>query len=234
MSKINLFEDKHYEGFEWLEKAVEPFYCPLNDVIDNIPDSTIITYDMVVLFFEKYGYLNLKKVDVIELLVPKEELGLNIRVLEELFQIIVKPDTSINFKTQTIDGEMTLVKVIPSITEERAIEMAISAIHNTICFFSNNDGYAVSRINEIMDIIGSPSKKRSRSIRTRGYDLTNSYSNIIRENKWQIRSYDLIMKSINWISDYVNSGNLASLSNFTRLKCMTHKGAPIYSMEETK
>ena len=44
---------------------------------------------------------------------------------------------------------------------------------------------------------------------------------------------DLLLKAVNWACDYIKTGNLASLTNFNKLKVMTYKKDPIYSMEET-
>ncbi len=57
---------------------------------------------------------------------------------------------------------------------------------------------------------------------------------LFKTNEWKIKDTELANKVGFWIKDYIVDGNLAAYSNFCRLKVMTHKDQPIYSMEEVE
>ena len=92
-----------------------------------------------------------------------------------------------------------------------------------------------SRANDIMELLGGCEEGlRSRSDRRKKSVIHKRVGEIFKDNLWNIRDTELATKVGSWIRCYIENGNLAAYSNFCRLKVMTHKGQPIYSMEEVK
>jgi hypothetical protein len=93
----------------------------------------------------------------------------------------------------------------------------------------------IGRANEIMEILGGcEGGLRTRSIRRKRAALHDRLVKLFKDNEWNIKDTTLANKVGFWICSYVKEGNLAAFSNFCRLKVMTHKGQPIYSMEEVQ
>jgi hypothetical protein len=99
----------------------------------------------------------------------------------------------------------------------------------------NSFNMSVSRANEILELLGnSDAGLRSRSPRKKKESLYYRLKNLFETNEWNIKDTELANKIGVWIVSYILNGDLSALSNFCRLKVMTHKGQPIYSMEEVK
>jgi hypothetical protein len=84
------------------------------------------------------------------------------------------------------------------------------------------------RAREIMELLGTTPESKKNSYNT----LKNQVKDIIRENKLKIYNGNLILKMASWIERYVLDEDLQALANFSKLKVMTHKNEPIYSMKE--
>jgi hypothetical protein len=90
-----------------------------------------------------------------------------------------------------------------------------------------------SRFNEVLEMFGADvADISSKSIKRKSYALKTKWSEIIQNNAWNIKSYDLAIKASKWIVDYCENGNLAAWANLCKLKVMTYNGHPIYSLGE--
>jgi hypothetical protein len=99
--------------------------------------------------------------------------------------------------------------------------------------YFSKDSFA--RANEVMEILGKcEDGLRSRSEKRKKISIRTRLTSIFKTNEWKIKDTELANKVGFWIKSYINEGNIASFSNFCRLKVMTHKEQPIYSMEEVK
>jgi hypothetical protein len=234
MSKINLFEDKEYDKMEWLNKAVEPYIFPQNEILMSMPEQVSLDYDLILSLISP-DQLRIEQNELIKYAAQQVNLELSandLRFLGDFFKIVIDPHTSIDFESNGLTGAVTLVKTKPQLEESDIVEYTANSAVNLMRYMRTDSD--ISRLNEIMDLIGAKESRQSRSTRYKIEEITKTFKTIILEDKWRVRNMELFLKSAAWIKAFVEDGNLAAMSNFTRLKCMVHKGAPIYSLEEAK
>ena len=234
--KINLFQDKEYEELNWLNRAVEPFIFPLNDVIAQIPDRVDFVYEDVVEFVNKHHSMAFDKEFLFHQVAVRNGIAYqdtDKRTICDFLEVEIPgpiTDVQVDFEKGEMSGTFSLVKKKPQLDDEDIKQFMVNAV-NVMLYGIETDNFA--RLNDIMDLINCSERRGSRSVRYKRDAIMATMRTIFSEDKWRIRNVDLAIKCGLWITAYVNDGNLAALSNFTRLKCMTHKGNAIYSMEET-
>ncbi len=233
--KINLFEDKTYDGFEWLEKAVEAYIFPEGDTLASFPDRIEITYDLIAdCTIATNSNMNSELSELISFLVARKIVEVpeeHLKFICEWLEIKISPNTTIDLEEKSINGEISLVKKKSQLEDEDVRDCMRNRVGAVFSYRRDGD---VGRMNEIMDLLGCKDSRQSRSTRHKVHAIRDFLNNTIAEDKWRVKNVKLMENCALWIIDYIDNGNLASLSNFTRLKCMVHKGLPIYSMEETK
>lgn len=235
MSKINLFEDKEFDKLDWLNRAVEPFIFPPNDVLVHMPEEYVFDLETILSIMSR-GTLSVDLSALVEYVAKRSgvELGSYHMCIKEQYQLLVSPDAQLNFEKREMIGTIRIVKLKNQLTDEDIQALLALKINEKLRGIYANDPLQIPRLNEVLDLIGGHKEARSsRSGRHKVSAIAEGMTAVVKEDKWRVRNYDLMLKCADWIKDYVDKGNLASMSNFTRLKCMTHKGQPIYSMEET-
>jgi hypothetical protein len=221
---------------EWLNKAIEPFIFPQNEVLMSMPERVDFDYATILSFLEKNnGHLRIGLDELIMFAVAQVNLKLDkddLSFLSNYFVVDIVPDTEINFEQGTLTGGISLRKTKDQLSDEEIVSYAADIVYYRLYGIYSKSN--ISRCNEIMDLIGAEAQRQSTSTRYKIREIAATMASIIREDRWRIRNVALLLKCPTWIQDYLEDGNLAAMSNFTRLKCMVHKGVPIYSMEETK
>lgn len=229
-NKLDLFADKEYQEMDWLGKVVEPFIFPLNEKLGKFPDKYDFSYRVIESRIKAGGYINYQ--ELVQICVA--DLGIDIspdeiESLHSLFEVNIV-DFKVNIKTQTTSGEMSLVRLKPSLEDEDIKEHMSNRLYTKLNVLTTDGTH---RLNELMDIIGAVDCRTSKSPYMKKNAIQAHMRKIIIEDMWRLRSAPLIEKLGDWMIDYINNGNLASLSNVTRLKCMTYNKDPIYSLKET-
>ncbi len=235
MSKINLFEDKEYDKLDWLNKAVEPFIFPPNDILAVMPEQVDFDYNTLWELMKEHHQLGLHIETLVQFAAQKHdiELGTTRLMVCEQYTVEVQSDTTFDFEAKTMTGGIRLIKKKSQLTDEDITELLCIKLREKLVYVGTEQDY-LPRLNEVLDVIGVKETRNSRSARYKRDEICEALVKVVREDKWRVRNYELMLKTGEWIKAYVEQGNLAAMSNFTRLKCMVHKGAPIYSMEETK
>jgi hypothetical protein len=236
MSKINLFEDKEFDQLDWLNRAVEPFIFPPNDVLAIMPEKFDFDYSALLGVMKNTNRTNIDLDSLVEYAAQQSgvDMGSYHLCIKEHYKIQLEPDTVMNFETRQLSGGVSIVKTKNQLTDEDIQAMLATKMYESLRGMYATAPEQIPRLNEVLDLIGSKDARGSRSGRHKVEAIAAAMTKVVTEDKWRVRNYNLMLKCADWIKDYVDRGNLASMSNFTRLKCMTHKGQPIYSMEETK
>jgi len=238
---MGVFDDKKFEELDWISQATEPIDSPLNEILGVIPDEINIDYDLFMNMAGDNYSLDLS-VDRVILYTLRRAPGHSETrltwqerdVISRCFTIEMSEDTILDCKAKTLTGEIKVIKITKNL-DDRDLEAILGreGIDQLNNMYIPNDG--TSRANDILELLGgcddalktrSPQRKRSIMIQR--------MKKLFKENEWKIKDTVLANKVGVWIYDYVMYGNLAAYSNFCRLKVMTHKGQPIYSMEEAK
>lgn len=235
---MGVFDDKKFEELDWISQATEPIDSIMNEALSLIPDETIIDFPTYKKMVGNYD-LNLSISRIVDYLVKRYTNHIDIsyqqrNALLDCFNIEMDPQVLLDFEKQQIVGNIKVIK-IASTMDEKVLESMLG--HEGIeevgrVFISHS---AMSRANEIMELLGKCEEGlRTRSERKKRLIMKNRLAILFKNNEWKIKDTELANRVGFWIRDYIKDGNLAALSNFCRLKVMTHKGQPIYSMEEIK
>lgn len=230
----DLFKDSTYEEFDWLTKAVEPFIFSPNDFLSQAPDKYVLSYEDILELSAHFTRTFISELNITQFIANK----FNIEMLPPqyssipLYVVDIDKETCINIDERSIQGNTTLRKIRERFSEEHILQFAVNSCRKLGDVAYAEKAPASKRIDEIIAIIGADPNKTT-SIRKKAQYLKDVVSSLLKENKWDIRNYELMTSMIDWIFIYVIDGNLAALSNFTKLKCMTHNKKPIYSIQVT-
>ena len=248
MSK--LFDDPEYKRMStdeesWLELAIEPFRFHLNDLIPLLPDRIELDFEDILHLLKGHTddkWMDLNTNGLLGPIIKKVNKNLSdqeISILMKMYTISIDEDAEINFVDKYMSHPIVISKIAYEIPEDEIKEivakLAVNSM-NIVAPTSSKSGHSetVSRMNEILDLI-TPENKADRSTRStkrKRRAIEHRIRKIIIEDEWRIRDYTIIKNFCNNVETYINNGNMHCLMNVTRLKCMTHKGAPIYSMGE--
>ena len=252
-SVSKLFDDPEYKRMStdeesWLELAIEPFRFHLNDMIPLLPEKIELNFEDILSMVRHANDSRWMSVDLRDILGPvitkiagKDMSSKEILILVKLYEMTMESDTEINFVDKTLSHPIVISKIAYEIPEDEikqiVADLAVDELKiRNIPASSGYHSTCISRMNEVLDLIGFEARKirTSRSTQLKNRAIERRIKKIIEGDEWRIRSYDIVKDFCNNIGKYINEGNVHCLMNITRLKCMTHKGAPIYSMEEIK
>lgn len=241
---MGVFDDKKFDGLDWISQATEPIDSQLNVVLGLLPEVIQVDFRMYNKITDSYG-LDLSLGRAIMHSFGKlphscTSIGLNpeqLNALEKCFKFELTGDEIfLNYETQKIEGgEITLIK-LNSTMDEKVLESMLGREGiNSLNYGMFNGPQCLSRSNEIMELLGKCEEGlRTRSERRKRVAIVKRLQLLFKNNEWKIKDTELANKVGYWIKDYICDGNLAAFSNFCRLKVMTHKDQPIYSMEEVE
>lgn len=233
---MSVFADKKFENLDWISQATEPIDSELNNVLAAIPDEVVVNFETYRKMVGDNYNLDLSLNRMVNF-ATQEFYGMALsweqrNAIDDCFEIQMDDNVIVDFEKSQIFGSLKLVKV-QSTMDEKVLEgmLGREGIMTIGSMYFNGAG--LSRANEIMELLGKcEGGLRTRSERRkRGYIKTRLVE-LFKNNEWKIKDTELANKVGYWIKDYVVDGNLAAFSNFCRLKVMTHKDQPIYSMEE--
>lgn len=239
---MDIFGDKRYENLDWITKATEPYVYDLNEVLASLPDSYELSIADAAMIISKVGEWGLRYVKtnvILPELISKwyttplsQEKTIN---LMECYAFEVDGKPVLDFNKKTITGGKLLLKKTKESFNEDEIKHQIGREGNILLKSLHRDNASLERTHEILDLIGGESAEKGlkkRSVTGKLMYLREAYSKIMYQNKWNIRNVSLSLDVAKWICSYIEDGNLGAMTNFCRFKAMTHRGYPIYSIEE--
>ena len=234
---MGVFEDKKYDQLDWISQATEPIESHLNEVLVSIPEVVDITYENIVSLVQRNDSRNISLDSLLKFfLVNVNSIAFNHRemdVIRKCFTLEVN-DASVDFENKVLNGSIKLIRHSHTLDEKLLQNLLGKDGIDAVAWISMRDDCA-GRINEIFEILGdSDYGLSSRSVRKKRAFLVDRLRQLFKANEWNIKDVTLANKVGYWIKDYIVHNNLAALSNLCRLKVMTHKGQPIYSMEEVQ
>lgn len=235
---MGVFDDKKFEELDWISQATEPIDSQLNEVLGLIPEVINVDFDLYIKIASMGYGLDLSTRGAVDYCVRNYCKHINVTYdnvshLRNLFKFEADGEMTINFEDRTLSGNLRIIKLANTMDEKvlagmlgRDGVMRVSSMNIT------QDG--LSRANDIMELLGKcDAGLRTRSERKKRQMIVSRLTELFKNNEWIIKDTELANKVGMWINQYVVDGNLAAYSNFCRLKVMTHKGQPIYSMQET-
>lgn len=234
---MGVFDDKKFDGLDWISQATEPIDSHLNVLLGVLPEVIKIDFKMYNRMSDGYG-LDISINEAIQFAVNNcghSVTHQQLSALEKCFKFeFTEEEMTLDFENKTIvGGEITLVK-LNSTMDDKVLESLLGREGiDSLNYGMFNGPQCLSRANEIMELLGKcEDGLRTRSDRRKRVEIVKRLQILFKNNEWKIKDTELANKVGFWIKDYICDGNLAAFSNFCRLKVMTHKDQPIYSMEE--
>lgn len=237
---MGVFDDKKFEELDWISQATEPIDSMLNEVLEAIPEKTELNFQSFTKNSSSYSIeMSIYLAIANSLARVKPNIGLSsgqLEVLSKYFKFVAtSPTLIIDYEKQEITGgEIFLIKTATTMEEKDLVSMLGKEGIDIVTYNCQiTDTQQLSRCNEVMEILG----KCNEGIRTKSYMkkrkfLVERLRELFKENEWNIRDTELANRVGRWIRSYISDGEIAAFSNVCKLKVMTHKGQPIYSMEE--
>lgn len=237
---MGVFDDKKFEELDWISQATEPIDSELNNVLATIPDEIIVDFNTYKKMVNDNSYTLDIRIDTILDWAISTYVGKYIswdqkNILKPCFELTMNgDDVYLDFEKQVITGEIKLTKIV-STMDEKVLEGILGKEGIDALNHLHFSGPALTRANEIMELLTKcEDGLKTRSDRKKIKAIKNRLIALFKANEWKIKDTELANKVGYWIRDYIRDGNLAAFSNFCRLKVMTHKEQPIYSMEEVQ
>ena len=233
---MGVFDDKHYDQLDWVSQAVQPIETPLASLLEEMPESTRLDFDLII-EYDATGYFH--KNTLVNAMIKRftrDNLSWKEReLIADCFTFELKSEELIlNLENRTLTGDLYLVK-IRSTLDEDALKNVMGESGREQLSRLMSYKMDTARTNEMLDLLEKcESALASRSNKVKRSAMLNRLAQIFKDNEWKIKSTDLANNMCLWIKSYIDTGDLAALSNITRLKVMTYREAPIYSIEETK
>jgi hypothetical protein len=237
---MKLFEDKVYKDMDWLEAACQPVKDSLNDILNSLDDEIEVEFHMLIGWSGKPS--TVEAVDIVEKHLSSKEsleefpvplslsLSRSLRTIATCFEFSATGQPKLDFESkQIVDGSIKLIKVKSKFTEEETEKRLIAAPLDIIDSISYRPA-SMSSLNEMCELLGLHEARKLRAKRKKVIAIDCELADIFKTNAWNIKDVDLACKVAKWIKLYIEDGNLAALSNFCKLKVMTHDGQPIYSI----
>lgn len=248
---MDIFGDKTYKDLDWITKATEPIVYSLNEKLMSLPEKFVMQFeDFRALCMTEYNIRYLSINECTNHFYNKHNITLSSDEAIELNNIYsfkiegektvnrngdpIELAPRINFADGTItNGTISLVKTKNTFSEDELKQkMGKLGAHYLKDIPLDNNKEIQDRLNEILDLLGCVDGMKKRSLSGKRQALINEYRNVMKNNTWNIRDVDLSNKVASWIRSYVIHGNLAAMANFCKLKAITHRGYPIYHIEE--
>jgi hypothetical protein len=236
---MGVFDDKKFEELDWISQATEPIDSELNEILAALPDDLTIDFETYKSMVGDNYTMDLSLDRIVSYLVKhhaaKTLSWSQKNVIVPCFSIEMDETVYLDFESKRISGDIKVVK-IQSTMDEKVLEglLGKEGIDSVQSMFFSGPG--IGRANEVMEILGGieDAAFKTRSERKKKHFLVKRLVTLFKTNEWKIKDTELANKVGRWIKEYIVDGNLASFSNFCRLKVMTHKDQPIYSMEEVE
>lgn len=224
---MKLFEDKIYTEMDWLEAACQPVKDSLNSKLASMPSEIEVQPEM---FMKWPSPMNLDICDVLRKHIPDGTSYKDMYLLESCYKFQMDGEPVLNTKDGNITGgSITLVK-IKEMFDEKEVEDRLFSTSLSEIQSMHYRGAEISCMNEMLELLGLEKTRKQRSKKEKVNAIKEEMTAIMKENRWMIRDMELSNKIGMWVRQYVERGNLAALSNFCKLKVMTHNGQPIYSI----
>lgn len=235
---MGVFDDKKFEQLDWMTQITETIESELNGLLAQLPDRIEFNVDKV-MEHATGSRFSLQSDSVVRKLLADIQGGRlsweEDSKIVQCFRWEMSPDLELNLATKTMTGTIALVKIIPTFSDEDLIGLMGAKGIQTLSQINFEEEWPLDRMNEMLDVLGKCEEaQRNRSYKKKLNRMRERLQEIFKTNEWRIRDMALADRVGAWIADYIQTGNLAALTTFCKLKVMTHHNMPIYSVEEEK
>jgi hypothetical protein len=240
---MGVFDDTKLEQLDWMTQMTETIESDLNLVLAQFPDRyEIKAQDLIKGNAHSYMSFSVRNtLATIAYSLTRNTAQRRLsweedKLMTKYFKLEVEGEPILDLTNETMyGGRIFLVKTVSTFSDEDLQPiMGLGGITELRRLVRNSSSQEhTERANEILDILGnSKDSAKSKSFRKKIDGIEDRLRTIFKTNEWRIRDMALADKVGLWISGYITNGNLADLTNLTKLKVMTHNNMPIYSVKE--
>ena len=234
---MGVFDDKKFEKLDWMTQITETIDSELNELLARLPDRIEFSLNDILKWVSSGSQFSVRTDSVVrDLLAYERSLSWEeSSKIVKCFKLEMSPTLTVDFERLTMEGTLTLIKVIPTLADEELQPLMGAKGIDALRQVDFDDKWPLDRLNEMLDVLGKGEEaQRTRSQKKKMIRIRERLREIFGDNEWRIRDMALADKIGYWIADYISTGNLAALTNFCKIKVMTHNNMPIYSVEEEK
>jgi hypothetical protein len=246
----DFFADKQYQSLDWISQAVEPWDWEIIPAFNSFPSCTVITPELIQAVIDSDNAItryNLefsignfiaviaKQVDnPLPGLIAAAPAQIAARSIKELFKLEMQDPygTTFNAVDLSFNKPVHLAKTKEQIDDKTCQEIVSVSVNDLLYDARTKQDGCLQRMGEILDLATSQKIVKGRIHRRDQFIV--EIRTIFAEDKWRIRNVALATNIVAWAVDYVNTGNLAAMANFAKVKVMTHAGKAIYSIQEVE
>lgn len=225
-----VMKDKAYDELDDISKLVEPWDMASWRLLNKVPDEICFSIEHLQAIFEGRSSSYNRDIvnDVIEPILVGEEKWV-VEILEFVLDRESLSKHTEDFWVDFSSGEMN-GKVFISTNKPSLKDMPQMVMRYAIQKYTVTTAGDPGRTREVLRVFGVDTNRRN--MRQLLPILHNTMMSIIKDDTWRIRSDKVIVDMAQWVNTYIMKGNYSAYANLLNLKCMVHKGNPIYSTEE--
>lgn len=223
---MGILDDKVYEEMDFINKLVEPFDIECLKVLEDLPEKIEVEAEDL-LRQDRYhiDHLGILK-DRICRAHPEAPDWVKQYCVFTLDGIDVELFGTPKLDKANrviVDGKMFIIvgKPKPDLACLRRIAQHIFAQEQ------NGKDMLPKEAREVLGLLGVKTRKR-----IQWWMLSDAFDRILINDAWKIRSDRVVYNIIRWMYDYTTNGTYSSYASLLNVKCMVHRGNPIYSAED--
>jgi hypothetical protein len=231
-----VLEDKVYEELDFVSRLVEPWDFEVLRVMDAISSRyELSAADIIALDkeWENYKRINIaieRHMDLSQW--PQWATAIALRTIETTFEMETSgEEVVVDVVDMTLSGGKVFLNTMKPDVRKLPMRIALN-LWQTHDERTHTKDHDIPRLKEVADILGVPSRDRSKKHRSMFLSVRNRFLEIIEKDEWRIRSDKVLAYAVRWIFIYSTTGNYSAYASLLNLKCLVHRGNPIYSAEE--
>lgn len=245
-----VFVDEIYDKLDPISQMVEPFQCPVIDLLSLIPEEKKLSLEesralMIKIMTHPSGPY-IKVCDVVELIFPNVDLSIISRIrstsayssiLPEILSVDIQGEFCYNSTTGQVISDCTFtLRKGPNITESNVMNMILTKIAKSVFFPNSLDADQLARVKDLAEILEAKVEHKTR--RSSSYwskVIENALLEKIHANQWRIRSSQAMIDLVRLIDEII-SGHSSnwhiSKINLIHVKAIARTNKPIYKIAE--
>jgi hypothetical protein len=232
MSYSEIFKDKAFEQMDDMVQMLEPYEYSVNDIISIVPDSIDIDAKMLKYIISRH-YRSMSTFEIIanycttnNLYSEPELYKLKNTNLNDMFKIECEEETIFDVENSTLDKDIKLIKIKNGLDDKEILDLYKRTIQNS---HHVNKSTKKTNLKELAELFGAEIQPTKHGTYV---SIKNKIIELIDSNELNIKNVDLFMRFSSYIGVFLQNGSLPALANIAKIKIMSRKGDPIYSIKE--
>lgn len=237
---MSIFNDKTYEKMDWLSQAVEPYVCPLNDILAKLPEKYTLSSTEILQWIAGSSYRRINASAIVDIIFASSESMQIMRreiswedkdILANCFKMEHTP-IALNATSGAVNGEISLVKVI-NILDDNVIKKVIKRhIGSNYLNAKDCSKEAIDEIGALLFENKSHNFFLAKTPRLK-LDIIGEYINeSVDKDTFKIRSLNAYKRFVSYVEGYLKTQDEESLGIIYKVLMMAKMGQVIYTVGE--